>query len=128
MHLFNNVNRLHYSLLYGAYSWLLLSGLLHFAIDVVSQYIRGKRVPSPATTFYYGLNSSYAVSQILFGLLALFAIHHGLAATGQLSGILLGLLAACAWFVLSLFFLEYTQPRATVALYAAFLFGAALTV
>jgi predicted outer membrane lipoprotein len=128
MHLFNNVNRLHHSLLYGAYSWLLLSGLLHFGIDVVAQYIRGKRAPSPATTLYYGLNSSYAVSQILFGLLALFAIRHGLAAMGQLPGILLGLLAACAWFVLSLIFLEYTQPRATVALYAALLVGAAFTV
>lgn len=128
MHLLEDSNRLHRPLLYGAYSWLLLSGLLHFGIDVVSQYIRGKRTPSPATTLYYGLNSSYAVSQILFAVLALFAIRHGVAAMGHWSGIGLGLLAACAWFVLSLVFLEYTQPRMTVALYAALLVGAALTV
>jgi len=128
MHIFHNVNRLHRSLLYGAYSWLLISGLLHFGIDVVSQYLRGKRAPSPATTLYYGLNSSYALSQILFAMLALFAIRQGMAAMGQWSGIALGLLAACAWFVLSIIFLEYTQPRMTVALYAALLVGAALTV
>lgn len=128
MHLFHNVNRLHDRLLYGAYSWLLLSGLLHFGIDVVSQYLRGKRAPSPATTLYYGLNSTYAVSQILFAVLALFAIRQGVTAMGQWPGIALGLLAACAWFVLSLLFLEYTQPRMTVALFAALLVGAALTV
>jgi hypothetical protein len=128
MHLFHNVNRLHGRLLYGAYSWFLLSGLLHFGIDVVSQYIRGKRAPGPATTLYYGLNSAYALSQILFAVLALFAIRHGVTAMGQWSGIGLGLLAACAWSVLSWVFLEYTQPRMTVALYAALLAGAALTV
>jgi predicted outer membrane lipoprotein len=128
MHLFNNVPRLHRTLLYGAYSWLLLSGLLHFGIDVVSQYIRGKRAPGPATTLYYGLNSSYAVGQILFAMLALFAIRQGVAAMGQWSGITLGLLAACSWFVLSIMFLEYTQPRKTVALFAVLLLGAALTV
>jgi hypothetical protein len=128
MHLFDNVHRLHRPLLYGAYSWLLLSGLLHFGIDVVSQYLRGKRAPSPATTLYYGLNSSYAVSQVLFAMLALFAIRHGVAAMGQWSGVGLGLLAACAWFVLSMIFLEYTQPRMTVVLFAALLVGAALTV
>jgi hypothetical protein len=128
MHFFHNANRLHIPLLYAAYSWLLLSGLLHFAIDVVSQYVRGNRAPSPATTLYYGLNSSYALSQILFAALALFAIRYGLVAMGQWSGITLGLLAACAWFVLSLLFLEYTQPRMTVALFAALLAGVAVTV
>ena len=128
MHFFSNANRLHGLLLHGAYSWLLISGLLHFGIDVVSQYIPGKRAPSSATTLYYGLNSSYAVSQILFAALALFAIRQGVTAMGQWSGVLLGLLAACAWFVLSLLFLEYPQPRMTVALFAALLVGVALTV
>lgn len=42
--------RLHIGLLYGAYCWLLLSGLLQFGIGVLSQAIRGKRVPGPETT------------------------------------------------------------------------------
>jgi hypothetical protein len=74
MYIFGDVKRLHSPLLYGAYVWLVISGLLHFGIDVVSQYRRGKRAPGPATTLYYGLNSSYVASQILFAALALFAI------------------------------------------------------
>lgn len=34
---------MHRNLLYAAYGFLLLSGILHFSIDVVSQYLRGKR-------------------------------------------------------------------------------------
>jgi hypothetical protein len=71
-------NQLHLSLLYAAYGWLLLSGTLHFAIDVVGQYARGKRSPGNATTLYYGLNSAYALSQNLFAALALLAISQGL--------------------------------------------------
>lgn len=127
MNIFDRAERLHGPLLYAAYSWLLLSGLLHIAIDVVSQYARGKRPPGPATTLYYGLNSSYGVSQILFAALALFVIRHGVTAMGEWSGLALGLLAACAWFALSVLFLEYTQPRMTVALFAALLVGVALT-
>ena len=119
--------RFHRPLLYGAYSWLLVSGFLQIAIDVVSQHLRGKRVPGTETTLYYGLNSTYGVSQILFALLALFAIRQGATAIGQWSGVFLGLVAASSWFVLSLLFLEYPQPRITVALFAALLLGAAVT-
>ena len=59
MHILNHSNRLHHTLLYAAYGWLLLSGLLQIGIDVVSQYLRGKRAPSTSTTLYYGLNSAY---------------------------------------------------------------------
>ncbi len=127
MNVFHHAVRLHSLLLYGAYGWLVAGGVLHFAVDVVSQYVRGKRVPSPATTLYYGLNSTYAVSQVLFGALALFAIRNGATAMGQGYGLALGLLAACAWFVLCLRFMEYPQPRVVVAVYAALLAGVALT-
>lgn len=127
MGLFSNTARLHGLLLYGAYGWLLIGGVLHFAVDVVSQYIRGKRTAGPATTLYYGLNSTYAVSQVLFAVLALFAIRHGVAAMGQGPGLALGFLAACAWFVLCLRFIEYPQPRVAVAVFAGLLAGVALT-
>lgn len=127
MHLLNYSNQLHHTLLLAAYVWLLLSGLLHIGIDVLSQHLRGKRVPGPATTLYYGLNSAYGISQILFALLALFAIRHGVVAMGQWSGVSLGLLAALAWFVLCVLFLEYSQPRRTVALFAALLLATAVT-
>ena len=119
--------RLHDLLLYGAYCWLVIGGVLHFVVDVASQYFRGKRMPSPATTLYYGLNSTYAVSQVLFGALALFAIWHDVIAMEQAYGIALGLLAACTWFILCLRFIEYPQPRLVVAVYASLLVGVALT-
>ena len=123
----HNSERLHRPLLYGTYSWLLLSGLLQIGIDVVSQHLRGKRAPGTATTLYYGLNSAYGISQILFALLTLFAIRQGTTAMGQWSGVFLGLIAASAWFVLGLLFLEHPQPRMTVALFAALLLGVAFT-
>ena len=127
MQLFHRTAQLHGMLLYGAYGWLLLTGILHFAVDVASQYVRGKRRPSPETTLYYGLNSTYALSQILFATLALFAIRHGLAAMGQEYGLALGLFASCAWFSLCLQFMEYSQPRAAAAIFGVLLAGVALT-
>lgn len=110
----HTTKHVHDLVLYGACSWLLLSGLLQFGIDVVSQFIRGKRAPGPATTLYHGLNSSYAASQILFAALALFAIGQGVTAMGQASGLVLGFLAACVWLALCWVFLEYSQPGLTV--------------
>jgi hypothetical protein len=127
LQVFNGHGRLHSLLLYGAYGWLLLSALLHFGFDVASQYVRGKRPPGPATTLYFGLNSTYAVSQVLFAALALLAIRQGMTMMGQWPGITLGLIASCAWFILCWLFLEYSQPRMVVLLFAVLLVGAALT-
>ncbi len=104
-----------------------MSGLLQFGIDVVSQAVRGKRVPGPETTLYYGLNTAYALSQVLFAVLALFAIQQGLLALGRWPGVLLGLIAAAAWLALCFRFLEYPQPRATVLVFVALLLGVAFT-
>ena len=119
--------RLHLALLYSTYAWLLLSGVLQFGIDVVSQAVRRKRLPGPETTLYYGLNSAYALSQFLFAVLALFAIQHGLSALGRWPGVSLGFAAAGAWMMLCFRFLEYPQPRATVLLFMALLLGVAFT-
>ena len=127
MNLFHHTSRLQGWLLHGAYGWLLLTGMLHFVVDVLSQYVRGKRIPSRETTLYYGLNTTYALSQLLFAALALCAIQHDRTVIGQGSGLALGLLAACVWFVLCLRFLEYPQPRFAVVVFAALLAGAALT-
>ena len=118
---------LHVSLLYAAYGWLLLSGVLHFGIDVVAQYARGKRQAGAATTLCYGLNSAYALSQILFAALALLALSQELIVLGRWPGLILGFLAASSWMVLCVLFLEYRQLRMTVALFAALLVAVALT-
>jgi hypothetical protein len=50
-------------LTFAAFGWLTLPGTLHFVVDVVSQYLRGKRVPGPETTLYYGLDSAFATGR-----------------------------------------------------------------
>jgi len=49
---------MHKYLVYGTYGWLLLGGTMHLAIDVVSQYVRGKRIPGSETTLYFGMQAS----------------------------------------------------------------------
>src|ERR1035441_1327971 len=120
-------NHLHVPLLYAAYGWLLVSGTLQFGIDVVAQYVRGKRPPGAATTLSYGLNSAYALSQILFAALALLALSQGFVVLGRWPGLTLGFLAASSWMAICVFFLEYWQPRMTVALFVVLLAAAALT-
>lgn len=127
MRLMQAGNHLHVQLLYAAYGWLLVSGTLHFGVDVVAQYMRGKRPLGAATTLYYGLNSAYALSQVLFAALALLALSQGLVVLGRWPGLALGFLAASSWMATCVFFLEYWQPRMTVALFVVLLATAALT-
>src|SRR5688572_4461803 len=63
--------------LYAAYGYLCFAGVLHFIIDVMSQYLRGQRAPSSETTLYYGLHSAYSLSQVLFATMALLIIRSG---------------------------------------------------
>ena len=69
---------MHALVTYAAYGFLVLGGSLHFAIDVVSQYARGKRVSGPDTTLYFGLNTAYALGQVVFGVLALIVARRAL--------------------------------------------------
>jgi hypothetical protein len=117
---------MHKNLLYVAYGWLLLGGVLHFGIDVVSQYVRGKRAPGAEATLYYGLNTAYALGQVLFALLALLAIRHGLAVMRQWPGLTLGLAAAAAWLTIGFVFLEYREPQIVVAVFVVLLIAAAV--
>lgn len=62
---------MHTILTYASYGWLAFSGTVHCVIDVASQHVRGKRAPGPETTLFYGLHSSFALGQVLCGLLCL---------------------------------------------------------
>jgi hypothetical protein len=116
---------MHKILLYAAYGWLLLGGILHFGIDVVSQYLRGKRVPGPEATLYYGLNTSYALGQVLLALVALLLTYDGVAFFGDWPGLALSFAAAAAWLAIGFFFLEYREPRIVMAIFAGLLAAAA---
>lgn len=108
-------------LFYVPYGWLLLTGTLHFCIDVLAQYLRGKRSASVETTLYYGLNSAYALGQMVFALGALLTIYSGSLVMRQWPGLLLAFAAAAAWFAICLLFLEYREPRTTLAIFVALL-------
>jgi hypothetical protein len=111
-------------LVHVAFGFLTLTGSLHFAIDVVSQYVRGKRVPGPETTLYYGLNSAYALGQIAFGVLGLLAAREALDLFRRWPAIALTLGVAAAWLAIAGLFLEYREPRITVCLFGALFLAA----
>ena len=113
------------TILYAAYGWMLVMGVLHFGVDVMSQYVRGKRLPGPATTLYYGLNTSYALGQVAFAAMAFFALRHGLTAVGSWGGLLIGLGAAAGWLAVSFLFIEYPQPRFAAGVFVLLLVVAA---
>jgi len=93
---------------------LTLGGPLHFFIDVISQYLRGKRIPGPEATLYYGLNTAYALGQVLFGLLGLLVAGQALAVLGEWPAVSLTLAAAACWLIFGLIFMEYSEPKVVV--------------
>jgi hypothetical protein len=117
----------HKNLLYGAYGLLLVGGTLHFCIDVVSQYLRGKRIPGPEATLYYGLNSAYALGQVLFALLALLLIRSGAGLMSQRLGQGLSFVAVAGWLAICFAFIEYPEPKISLAIVLVLLVGAAAT-
>jgi len=118
---------MHKILVYVAFSWLTLSGALHFAIDVVSQYLRGKRAPGPETTLYFGLNTAYALGQVAFGILALLVARQALDLLSQWPAVSLCLAAALSWLIFGFVFLEYWEPRVAAGVFGVLLVAAILT-
>jgi hypothetical protein len=115
---------MHRILAYIAFTWLTLAGTLHFAVDVVAQYARGRRVPGPETTLYYGLNTAYALGLVLFGLLGLLVARRAIGLFRAWSARLVCGAAAIGWFAVALRFIEYPQPRFMMAAFGVLLFAA----
>jgi hypothetical protein len=118
---------LHKIFIFAAFGWLTLTGALHFIIDVVSQYLRGKRLPGPETTLYFGLNTAYALGQVMFGLLGLWVAWQALDVLGQWPAMALCLAATIAWLVFSFVFLGYREPKFMIAIFGVLIVAAALT-
>jgi peptidoglycan/LPS O-acetylase OafA/YrhL len=106
---------------FAAFGWLTLTGTLHFAVDVVSQYLRGKRVPGPETTLYYGLNSAFALGQVLFGLMCLWSARRHPDLLRDPSVALLAAAGAAAWLALTFTAMEYREPKLNAGVFAALL-------
>lgn len=112
-------------LTYVAFGWLTLTGTLHFTIDVVSQHLRGKHPPGPDTTLYYGLHSAFALSQVLFGLMCLWAARRDPALLRDPAILLLSTAGAAAWLALTFYSMEYWEPKVNAGIFFALLAVAA---
>lgn len=111
-------------LTFAAFGWLTLTGLLHFAVDVVSQYWRGKHPPGPQTTLYYGLNSAFALGQVLFGLMCLWAATRQPGLLRDPAIVLLSMAGAAAWLTLTLTTMEYWEPKLNAGIFVVLLAAA----
>lgn len=92
---------------------------MHFIIDVAAQYLRHKRAPGPETTLYYGLNSAFALGQVLFGLICLWTAWRQPAFLGERPVAVMCLGAAVGWLTISFAFMEYWQPKMNISIFAA---------
>ncbi len=110
-----------------AFGWLTFAGSMHFLIDVLAQYLRHKRLPGPETTLYYGLNTAYAVGQVVFGILGLLIARRAIEVLGEWPALLLCGTAAVAWFVIGLLSIEYPQPRFIVVIFGLLVIAMTLT-
>jgi len=118
---------MHQYLVYGAYGWLALSGVLHYVADVVSQYLRGKRIPGLETTLYYGLNSAFCLGQVVFGLLGLFLARRAMNLLDETPVVILSVVAGLGWLAMTFLFMEYWEPKANVAIFCVLILAAAFT-
>lgn len=108
-------------LTFAAFGWLTFTGTMHFAIDVVSQYCRGKRAPGPETTLYYGLNSAFALSQVLFGLMCLGAARRQPDLLRDPAVVTLSVAGGAAWLALTFLAMDYREPRLNAGIFAVLL-------
>jgi len=109
-----------------AYGWIIVTGSLHFIIDVVSQYVRGVRAPSTETTYYYGMNTAFAWGEILLGLFGLILALKAPQLLGQWPAIALTIAAAVGWLAISFIFLPYKEPRFVSSVFVLLVIAAAV--
>ena len=119
---------MHTVLAYATYGWLAFSGAIHFLIDVISQHLRGKRAPGPDTTLFYGLHSSFALGQVLYGLLCLWLAWTAPALAAQPQLTVLSLAAGLGWLAIASAFISYWQPKMNVSIFMALILAATVTV
>jgi hypothetical protein len=121
------MNNMHKYMVFGAYGWLVLTGVLHFVIDVLSQYIRGRRAPGVEATLYYGLNSAFSLGKVAFGLLGLFLAWRAMSILSEMPVLILSAGAALGWLAIAFFFIEYWQPKFNAGIFFLLIVAAILT-
>ncbi|WP_250009063.1 hypothetical protein [Actinoplanes sp. M2I2] len=104
-----------------------MTGVLHFAVDVVHQHLSGHRPAGTESTYYFGLHSAYALGQVAFAALAILVVRSGSDVMSKIPGQVISLAAVAGWFVICLKFIEYMPPRINIVIVACLLVGAAAT-
>ncbi|MFB9331126.1 hypothetical protein ACFFSY_34765 [Paenibacillus aurantiacus] len=110
-----------------AYGWIIVTGFMHFIIDVISQYVRGIRVPSTETTFYYGMNTAVSLGQIILGVFGLILAQKAPQLLNQWPAVILTVTAAVGWLAISFIFLPYKEPKFISAISALLVIAAAVS-
>lgn len=118
---------MHKYIVYTAYGWLTLTGSLHFIVDVVSQYLRGKRQPGLETTLYYGLNAAFSLGQVAFGLLGLFLAWRAMHLLSETPVLILSVATALGWLAITFLFMEYWEPKFNVGIFCLLIVAAFVT-
>lgn|GEM_PF-796299 len=118
---------MHTYLVYTAYGWLTLTGILHFLVDVVSQHLRGVRTPGAETTLYYGLHAAFSLGQVAFGLLGLLLASRAMPLLSQTPAMLLSMAAALGWLAITFLFMEYWEPKLNIGIFCALLVAVFVT-
>jgi hypothetical protein len=118
---------MHRAFLYGAFGFLLLTGVLHFVVDVVHQHYSGQRPAGTETTYYFGLHSAYALGQVVFAALAILIIRSGSDLLSKVPGQVISFIAVAGWFAICFKFSEYIPPRINLGIVTALLIGAVIT-
>lgn len=79
----------------------------------MSQSCRGKHAHGPQTTLYYGLNSAFALGQVLFGRMCLWAAAREPSFLRDPAIVFLSMAgaAACLTLTLTLTEMEYWEPK-----------------
>ncbi|MBD8640283.1 hypothetical protein [Sphingomonas sp. CFBP 13733] len=111
-------------LTFGTFGWLTLTGTLHFAIDVVSQYWRGMHAHGPETTLHYGRHSAFAFGQVMFGLMCLWAARRQLDLLQDPAIVVLPTAGAAAWLTLTFATMESWEPKLNAGVFVALLAAA----
>ncbi|RVT92982.1 hypothetical protein [Sphingomonas crocodyli] len=105
----------------AAFGWLTLTGTLHFAVDVVSHHLRGKHVPGPQTTLYYGLHSAFALGQVLFGMMCLWTVRRHPDMLRDPAIVMFSVAGAGAWLALTVLVMDYWEPKLNAGIFAVLL-------
>jgi hypothetical protein len=114
-----------YLLGFALYS-LVIGGVIQF-IDITCQSLRGARPQGVETTLYYGLNSTFALSQLLYGLSGVLLQHHALGVFDQPDFLVLSSIATAGWLTINLFCLDSGKPRLTTLSFTLLSAASAMT-